>query len=78
MDAPRYVVVAMLDSPLGTKETYGWKTAAWNAAPVVGRTIARVGAILGVTPDDNRDIDVSDIVPTLWEDPDRVPQSGGQ
>ncbi|WP_341209781.1 penicillin-binding protein 2 [uncultured Sphingomonas sp.] len=78
MDAPRYVVVAMLDSPLGTKETFGWKTAAWNAAPVVGRTIARVGAILGVTPDDNRDIDVSDIVPTLWEDPDRVPKSGGQ
>lgn len=78
MDAPRYVVVAMLDSPLGTKETYGWKTAAWNAAPVVGRTIARVGAILGVTPDDHRDIDVSDIVPTLWEDPDRVPKSGGQ
>ncbi|MEH3123339.1 MAG: penicillin-binding protein 2 [Sphingomonas phyllosphaerae] len=78
MDAPRYVVVAMLDSPLGTKETFGWKTAAWNAAPVVGRTIARVGAILGVTPDDNRDIDVSDIVPTLWEDPDRAPKSGGQ
>ena len=78
MDAPRYVVVAMLDSPLGTKETFGWKTAAWNAAPVVGRTISRVGAILGVVPDDNRDIDVSDIVPTLWEDPDRAPKSGGQ
>ncbi len=78
MDAPRYVVVAMLDSPLGTKETFGWKTAAWNVAPVVGRTISRVGAILGVTPDDHRDIDVSDIVPTLWDDPDRAPKSGGQ
>ena len=78
MDAPRYVVVAMLDSPLGTKETFGWKTAAWNAAPVVGRTIARVGAILGVVPDDHRDIDVSDIVPTLWQDPDQAPKSGGQ
>lgn len=78
MDAPRYVVVAMLDSPLGTKETFGWKTAAWNVAPVVGRTISRVGAILGVTPDDHRDIDVSDIVPTLWNDPDRAPKSGGQ
>ncbi len=78
MDAPRYVVVAMLDSPLGTKETGGWKTAAWNVAPVVGRTIARVGAILGVVPDDNRDIDVSDIVPTLWDDPDRRPKGGGQ
>jgi cell division protein FtsI (penicillin-binding protein 3) len=78
MDAPRYVVVAMLDSPQGTKETGGWKTAAWNVAPVVGRTIARVGAILGVVPDDNRDIDVSDIVPTLWDDPDRRPKGGGQ
>ncbi|RYZ82272.1 MAG: hypothetical protein EOP06_21965, partial [Proteobacteria bacterium] len=46
MDAPRYVVLAMLDSPQGTKETGGWKTAAWNAAPVVGRTISRVGAIM--------------------------------
>ena len=78
MDAPRYVVLAMLDSPLGTKETFGWKTAAWNAAPVVGRTIARVGATLGVVPDEHRDVDVSDIVPTLWEDPSRAPKSGGQ
>ncbi len=76
MDAPRYVVLAMLDSPQGTKETGGWKTAAWNAAPVVGRTISRVGAILGVIPDTNRDIDVSDIVPTLWEDPSRQPATG--
>ena len=68
MDAPRYVVLAMLDSPQGTKETGGWKTAAWNAAPVVGRTIARVGAMLGVTPDESRDIDVSDITPLLWQE----------
>lgn len=77
IDAPRYVVLAMLDSPLGTKETFGWKTAAWNAAPVVGRTIARVGAMLGVVPDENRDIDVSDITPTLWQDPSAKP-AGGQ
>ncbi len=68
MDAPRYVVLAMLDSPQGTKETGGWKTAAYNAAPVVGRTITRVGAMLGVVPDANRDIDVSDITPTLWQE----------
>jgi len=76
MDEPRYVVLAMLDSPLGTKETFGWKTAAWNAAPVVGRTISRVGAMLGVVPDATRDIDVSDIVPTLWQDPSRVQPTG--
>ncbi|MBB4618772.1 penicillin-binding transpeptidase domain-containing protein [Sphingomonas abaci] len=77
MDAPRYVVLAMLDSPLGTKETYGWKTAAWNTAPVVGRTIARVGSMLGVVPDEHRDIDVSDITPTLWQDPSVKTASGG-
>ncbi|WP_277980981.1 peptidoglycan D,D-transpeptidase FtsI family protein [Sphingomonas phyllosphaerae] len=77
MDEPRCVVLAMLDSPQGTKETGGWKTAAWNAAPVVGRTIARVGSLLGVVPDDHRDVDVSDILPTLWQGDD-APKSGGQ
>ena len=76
MDAPRYVVLAMLDSPQGTKETGGWKTAAWNAAPVVGRTITRVGALLGVTPDATRDIDVSDITPLLWQAPGETPVDG--
>ena len=76
MDAPRYVVLAMLDSPQGTKETGGWKTAAWNAAPVVGRTISRVGAMLGVIPDARRDIDVSDITPLLWQDPSAKPPTG--
>jgi cell division protein FtsI (penicillin-binding protein 3) len=65
MEAPRYVVLAMLDSPIGTKETYGFKTAAWNAAPVVGRVIARTGAMLGVVPEDRRDIDISDLAPAL-------------
>lgn len=66
MDAPRYVVVAMLDSPNGTKETFGLTTAAWNAAPVVGRVISRTGAMLGVTPDATRDIDVSQLLPLVW------------
>jgi cell division protein FtsI (penicillin-binding protein 3) len=69
IDRPRYVVLAMLDSPQGTKETGGWKTAAWNAAPVVGRVISRVGALLGVIPDTTRDIDESDLLPLLWQAP---------
>jgi len=69
MDAPRYVVLAMLDSPKGTKETFGLKTAAWNAAPVVGRVIMRTGSLLGVVPDDARDIDESDLLPLLWQPP---------
>ena len=69
IDSPRYVVLAMLDSPLGTKETGGWKTAAWNAAPVVGRVVSRVGSLLGVMPDTGRDIDESDLLPLVWLDP---------
>ena len=69
MDAPRYVVLAMLDSPKGNKESFGLTTAAWTAAPVVGRVIARTGSLLGVVPDMNRDIDVSDLTPLIWQGP---------
>lgn len=71
MDAPRYVVIAMLDSPKGNKESFGLTTAAWTAAPVVSRVIARTGAMLGVVPDAARDVDVSDITPLLWRAADK-------
>ena len=66
MDAPRYVVVAMLDSPVGNAESFGLTTAAWTAAPVVSRVIARTGSMLGVRPDMKRDVDVSDLTPLIW------------
>ncbi|MDB5676312.1 MAG: peptidoglycan glycosyltransferase [Sphingomonas bacterium] len=69
MDHPRYVVVAMLDSPVGNAQSFGLTTAAWTAAPVVNRVIARTGAMLGVLPDDKRDVDVSDLLPLLWSAP---------
>jgi len=78
MDAPRYVVLAMLDSPNGTKETGGWKTAAWNAAPAVGRVIARTGMMLGVMPDLRRDVDESDLAPSLSLVAGAVPPTGGE
>ncbi|HEY0087114.1 MAG TPA: penicillin-binding protein 2 [Allosphingosinicella sp.] len=59
MDNPRYVVIAMLDAPKATADTFGFTTAAWNAAPVVSRVISRTGPLLGVLPDDRREIDVS-------------------
>jgi cell division protein FtsI (penicillin-binding protein 3) len=59
MDNPRYVVIAMLDAPKGTADTFGFTTAAWTAAPVVSKVISRTGPLLGVYPDDRRDIDVS-------------------
>ena len=47
MDAPRYVVLAMLDEPQGLPETHGYATAGWNAAPTVGAIIARVAPAPG-------------------------------
>ena len=69
MDAPRYVVVAMLDSPVGNAESFGLTTAAWTAAPVVSRVISRTGAMLGVVPSTTRDVDVSELLPLLWHAP---------
>lgn len=65
MDKPRYVVVAMLDEPQGTQATSGQRTAAWNAAPVVGRVVPRVGPLLGVVPDASRDVDITDLSPLV-------------
>lgn len=67
MDAPRYVVLVMLDSPVGNAQTFGLTTAGWTAAPVVNRVIMRTGAMLGVVPDETRDVNVSDLIPLIWE-----------
>lgn len=67
MDRPRYVIIAMLDEPKGTADTFGFATAAWTAGPVIKNVVARVGPLLGVIPDETRDIDESDLLPLLWE-----------
>ncbi|MGO1120201.1 peptidoglycan D,D-transpeptidase FtsI family protein [Rhodovibrionaceae bacterium A322] len=50
MNDPRYVLLAMVDEPKGIKRTYGYATAGWVAAPVVGRTVARMAPLLGIKP----------------------------
>ena len=52
MNAPRYVVYAMLDEPSGTKQTYGYATGGWVAAPVVRNVVLRIAPILGIHPVD--------------------------
>jgi cell division protein FtsI (penicillin-binding protein 3) len=65
MDRPRYVVIVMLDEPQGTAASSFQRTAAWNAAPIVGRLIPRIGPQLGVLPDESRDIDLTDLEPLV-------------
>lgn len=65
MDRPRYVIIIMLDEPKGTVATSYQRTAAFNAAPIVGRVVPRIGPLLGIVPDDARDVDISDLSPLV-------------
>jgi cell division protein FtsI (penicillin-binding protein 3) len=49
-DEDRYFVLIMLDQPQPTKETYGFATGGWTAAPAAGRVIERIAPILKVKP----------------------------
>lgn len=73
MDKPRYVVIAMMDEPQGTPATSFQRTAAWNAAPAVSRIVPRIGPLLGIMPDETRDIDISDLKPLI---PNEVAKGG--
>ncbi|BCJ91419.1 penicillin-binding protein [Terrihabitans soli] len=50
-DAPRYALLVMLDEPKPTKDTHGFRTSGWNAAPVTGKIVARIAPLLGIVPD---------------------------
>jgi cell division protein FtsI (penicillin-binding protein 3) len=47
---PQYIVLLFLDNPKPTKNTHGFATGGWNAAPTGGRIIARMAPLLGVIP----------------------------
>lgn len=51
IDNPRYIVMVMVDEPIGNKKSYGYATAGWVAAPPVGRIVTAMGAILGMPTD---------------------------
>ena len=68
MDKPRYVIIAMLDEPKGTIASSYQRTAGYTAAPIVGKLVPRIGPMLDVLPEANRDIDLSDLRPLISED----------
>ena len=45
---PRYAVMVLMDQPKATKETFGFATAGYTAAPQAGRIIQRIAPLLGV------------------------------
>jgi cell division protein FtsI (penicillin-binding protein 3) len=55
MTHPRFVVLALLDEPKGIKESLGYATGGWVAAPVVKNIIERLGPLYGLIADPRGD-----------------------
>ncbi|MDQ4421332.1 penicillin-binding protein 2 [Sphingobium sp. DEHP117] len=68
MDNPQYVVLAMMDEPQGSSKYPGVRTAAYTSAPVVKQVVTRIGPMLGILPDQRRDVDISELMPLLSQD----------
>lgn len=49
-EKPMYIVLVMLERPKALKQTYGFNTAGWNAAPIASRVIRRMAPLVGLTP----------------------------
>ena len=49
-DKPRYLFLTILDEPQGLRETHGFATSGWNAAPVTGAIVERVAPMLDIAP----------------------------
>lgn len=45
-NAPQYTILVVLDEPKGTKESWGWRTAAWNAVPTTGKILDSILPLL--------------------------------
>ena len=48
IDADRYIVLIMMDEPVGNKSTFGFRTGGFTAAPTAGRVIDRIAPFLHV------------------------------
>jgi cell division protein FtsI (penicillin-binding protein 3) len=56
IDAPRYVVLAMLDEPKGNRSTANYATGGWVAAPVVAGLVRRMAPLLGIAPEQDDEL----------------------
>ncbi len=66
IDSPRYAVLAILDEPKATKDTYGYATGGWTAAPVTARVIEQMAPLYQIPPSlDTRQNIVREMSPYL-------------
>ena len=57
MQDPRYAILIAVDEPQGRKDTHGYATAGWVAAPATGRLVQRIAPLLGVAPVETKAFD---------------------
>ncbi len=51
IESPRYVIYVVVDEPKGNRESSGFATAGWVAAPIVSRVVTSMASILGLPPE---------------------------
>lgn len=56
IENPKYAVYVMVDEPKGNKESYGYATAGWVAAPAVKNVIESIVSIEGLKPQDSDEL----------------------
>ncbi|MEQ9115494.1 MAG: penicillin-binding protein 2 [Rickettsiales bacterium] len=54
---PKYSIFVILDDPQGIKETFGFATGGWNAAPITSSIIRRIATIENIPTYDDKEID---------------------
>ncbi|XVN41222.1 MAG: penicillin-binding protein 2 [Rickettsia endosymbiont of Argas persicus] len=53
---PEYIIYIMIDEPKPTKETFGFATAGWTAAPTAGRVLERMISLYGLEPIEQNEV----------------------
>ena len=46
VSAPQYTILVILDEPKGTEDSFGLRTAAWNAVPTTGKILDSILPLL--------------------------------
>ncbi|MCT4574869.1 MAG: penicillin-binding protein 2 [Alphaproteobacteria bacterium] len=64
MNKPQYIIYIMVDEPQGRKDTWGFATGGWVAAPAVKKVIEQIAPILGIFPENN-EFDIANIEKNL-------------
>lgn len=72
MHKPKFVVLTVLDEPKGTQETFNFATAGWNAAPLAGDIIKRLGPLYNIGPYDENSPEIADLLNVAYQRDENV------